>query len=128
MYTPPLTATLPDGVVVELRPLAREIADRHLRRHAEDLERYGDAAHEWCIHDNQHLVNWAVLDLGHALSFQEQVGWLANVLGSRGYPLTNLADNLDTAADATRQLVQSSQAAQVAGKLAGGAEYVRGLA
>jgi hypothetical protein len=90
---PPVKATLPDGVVVDLGPLAREITDRHLRRHPEDTERYGDLAREWGVHDNQHLVNWAVLDVGGALSFEEQAAWLANVLGSRGYPLANLADN-----------------------------------
>jgi len=48
---PPVTATLPDGVVLELRPLAREITDRHLLRHAGDLQRYGGTAREWCTHD-----------------------------------------------------------------------------
>jgi hypothetical protein len=123
---PPVKATLPDGVVVDLGPLAREITDRHLRRHPEDTERYGDLAREWGVHDNQHLVNWAVLDVGGALSFEEQVAWLANVLGSRGYPLANLADNLDTAAQATRELVESDHAAQLAGTLKAGAAFVRG--
>jgi hypothetical protein len=125
---PPVTATLPDGVVLELRPLAAEITDRHLRRHPEDTERYGDVARDWGIHDNQHLLNWAVLDARGALSFQEQVAWLANVLGSRGYPLANLADNLDTAAQTTRELVLSDHTPEVAGTLQAGAAFVRGLA
>lgn len=124
---PPVTATLPDGVVLDLRPLACEITDRHLLRHPEDTERYGDLARDWGVHDTQHLVNWAVLDGVGAVSFQEQVAWLANVLGSRGYPLANLADNLDTAAQATRELVQSDHTAQLAGTLEAGAAHVRGL-
>lgn len=124
---PPVRATLRDGVVLELRPLASEITDRHLRRHPEDTERYGDVARDWGIHDNQHLLNWAVLDADGALSFQEQLAWLANVLGSRGYPLANLADNLETAAQVIRELVTSDQIAQVAGTLEAGAEFVRRL-
>jgi hypothetical protein len=124
---PPATATLPDGVVLDLRPLACEITDRHLSRHPEDVERYGDVARDWGVHDNQHLINWAVLDARGALSFEEQLGWLANVLGSRGYPLANLADNLETAAETTRELVTSGHTTQVAGTLEAGAEFVRGL-
>jgi hypothetical protein len=124
---PPVTATLRDGVVLKLPQLAAEITDRHLRRHPEDTERYGDLAREWGIHDNQHLLNWAVLDADGALSFQEQLAWLANVLGSRGYPLANLADNLETAAQVTRELVHSDHTAQVAGTLEAGAGFVRGL-
>ena len=124
---PPATATLPDGVVLELDQLAGEITDRHLRRHPEDVERYGELARAWGIHDTQHLVNWAVLDGDGALSFQEQVAWLASVLGSRGYPLANLADNLDTAAQTTRELVRSGHAGRVAGTLEAGAAFVRGL-
>lgn len=124
---PPVAAKLPDDVLLELRPLACEITDRHLRHHPEDVERYGDVARDWCIHDNQHIMNWAVLDLDGALSFEEQLGWLANVLGSRGYPLANLADNLQTAAEVTRELVVSEHAAQIASTLEGGAGFVRGL-
>src|SRR5262249_9395712 len=124
---PPVTATLPDGVVLELRPLAREIADRHLRRHPEDSERYGELARDWGVHDAQHLVNWAALDMEGALSLQEQLAWLASVLGSRGYPLPNLADNLQTAAQTTRELVTSEHAGRLAQTLESGAAFVRDL-
>ena len=124
---PPVVATLPDGVVLELRPLAREITDRHLLRHAEDLQRYGGAGREWCTHDNQHLINWAVLAVCDALSFREQLAWLANILSSRGYPLSNLADNLQTAAETTRQLITSNHTAQLASELETGAQFIRGL-
>lgn len=124
---PPVTATLPDGVVLQLRPLAGEISERHLRRHPEDVERYGDLARDWCVHDNQHLLNWAALDAQGALSFQEQLAWLANVLGSRGYPLSSLADDLETAAQTTRELVHSDHAERLAETLQAGAAFVRTL-
>ena len=114
-------------MVLELRPLACAISDRHLRRHPDDIERYGQVARDWCIHDNQHLLNWAVLDAADALAFQEQLAWLANVLGSRGYPLANLADDLETAAEVTRELVKSQHRAQLAGTLLDGARFIRGL-
>lgn len=124
---PPVTATLPDGVVLELRPLAREITDRHLLRHTEDLQRYGETGREWCTHDNQHLINWAVLAVCDALSFDEQLAWLANILMSRGYPLANLADNLETAAETARQLITSKHTAQLASALETGAQFIRRL-
>jgi hypothetical protein len=113
--------------VIELRPLAREITDRHLRRHPDDIRRYGETGREWCTHDNQHLLNWAVLGVCDALSFRDQLAWLANVLISRGYPLANLADNLETAAETTRQLITSSYTAQLASALEMSAEFIRGL-
>jgi hypothetical protein len=124
---PPVAAKLPDGVVLELHSLAVEITDRHLRGHPDDVERYGEVARAWGIHDNQHLLNWAVLDVRGLLSFPEQLQWLANVLGSRGYPLANLADNLETAAQVVRQLVDSQHAGVVADTLEAGAGQLRGL-
>jgi hypothetical protein len=124
---PPVAATLPDGVVLDLRSLAAEITDRHLRRHPDDVERYGEVARQWGIHDNQHLVNWAVFDARGLLSFPEQLEWLANVLGSRGYPLANLADNLEIGAQVMRELVDSEHAGELADTLEAGAGQVRGL-
>lgn len=93
----PSTTTLCDGTQLDLAPIAREIADEHLAHHPEELERYGDAVLTWCMHDNQHLINWAALDLAGYVDLDEQVRWLANVLTSRGYPLENLVDDLRTA-------------------------------
>jgi hypothetical protein len=88
---PPTVARLPDGSDVELRPLAQRITDAHLRRHPEDVERYGaELARDWGVHDNQHLLEWAIGDI----DLLAQVAWLARVLDARGYPVANLADNL----------------------------------
>jgi len=54
----------------------------------------------WCRHDNQHLLNWAVLSLIPALDFEEKLAWLARVLEARDFPLDRLARNLDLLAAA----------------------------
>src|SRR5687768_9822903 len=100
---PPVSANLPDGTELDLLALARKIADAHLARHPEEVERYGEAVRAWCIHDNQHLLSWAALDLAGAVDLDAQLRWLANVLTSRGYPLASLADDLRTAAAVLRR-------------------------
>ena len=83
----------------EYRVLAEEVARRHLERHPEDVERYGDHALAWCVHDNQHILSWAAGDADGYVDLEKEIHWLAGVLGARGYPLANLADNLETAGD-----------------------------
>ena len=75
-WPPPAEASL-DGAPVALVPLAEEIADRYFARFPEDIERYGDAARPWELHDTQHLLNWAFLDAG---------GWPTSARRSRGWP------------------------------------------
>lgn len=123
---PPTTATLPDGTPLDLIPLAREIADEHLARHPEEVERYGDAGRAWCVHDNQHLLNWAALDLAGALDFDAQLRWLANVLTSRGYPLESVADDLRIAASVLARPPSSDARRALAGRLAAAAATVGG--
>ena len=100
---PPAQARLADGRIVNLLALAEEITDRHLADHPEEVERYGDAGRAWGIHDNQHLLNWAILDARGVTSLVEQVQWLARVLDARGYPLPSLRDDLLTAAAVLRE-------------------------
>jgi hypothetical protein len=83
---------------VALLPLAEETARRHLDRHPDDVERYGELAWEWCVHDMQHVLAWAFGDAAGFVDLAQQAGWLARVLDARGYPLENLADCLDEAA------------------------------
>ena len=52
-----------DGARIELTPLAEAVAERYFAEFPEDLERYGDAAMPWEIHDTLHTLNWAVLDV-----------------------------------------------------------------
>lgn len=88
---PPATAQASEGMTVELAPLAQEVCDRHLQRHPEDVERYGfELASQWCIHDQQHILAWAIEDR----DLTGQVHWLAGVLDARGYPVANLVDSV----------------------------------
>ncbi len=84
---------------IALLPLAEAIADRYFDEFPEDLERYGQAARAWEIHDTSHCLNWAILDVkGHTM-LDRQVQWLTDVLSHRGFPLEHLARNLELAAD-----------------------------
>ena len=114
---PPATTALPDGTQLDLLPLARQIADEHIARHPEEIETYGEAARAWCVHDNQHLLNWAALDLAGTIDFDAQLSWLANVLGSRGYPLERLADDLRTAGVVLRRPPSSAARRALAERL-----------
>lgn len=100
---PPTRATLPGGRRVSLAPLVETIADRYFEAHPEEVERYGPVGREWCIHDNLHLLNWAILDVRGDTSLVAQVAWLANILGSRGFPLSSLRDDLHIAAAVLRE-------------------------
>jgi hypothetical protein len=121
-WPPPADAAF-DGGRLELPPLAEAIARRHLARHPDDVERYGEAAREWAVHDMQHVLAWAFgehsgfIDLGH------QVAWLARVLDGRGYPLVNLADCLEDAAAVVRSDVPG--AGEVAARLEAVSSSVR---
>ena len=121
---PPARATLPDGLLLNLVELAEEISDEHLRRHPDELARYGETVRDWCRHDNQHLLNWAVLDVCGGLDFGGQVAWLAHVLGSRGYLLANLADDLRVAARVVRDRVNSEHADNLADVLVDGVDFI----
>ena len=81
----PVTATLA-GRPVALTALAEAVSDRYFEEFPEDLERYGEAARAWEIHDTAHCLNWAVLDVEELASLQHQIGWLADVLSARGFP------------------------------------------
>ena len=98
-HPPPAEAEI-DGRAVKLAPIAQEIARRHLERHPDDVERYGeDVAYEWAVHDMQHVVHWAYTDVAGLVDLSQQVAWLARVLDARGYPLENLWSCLRIAAD-----------------------------
>ena len=110
------------GAPVELTPLASEVSDRYFARHPEDLERYGaDVARAWELHDTLHLLNWAIGDVEGFVALEEQVGWLADVLAARDFPLDHLADNLEIAADVAGERV----AAFVAERLRAAAALVK---
>ena len=95
---PPRQVALADGTEVDLEAVATEVCARYAAEYPDEHERYGDAGRDWCMHDNQHLVNWAVLDTREYVSLEDQVSWLAKVLEARDFPLDRLARDLDIAA------------------------------
>jgi hypothetical protein len=123
---PPARAELADGTELDLEALAREVCDRYRAEYADEEERYGEAGMAWCRHDNQHLVNWAVLDTREYVVLDEQVAWLAKVLEAREFPLDRLARNLDIAAGVVGERVAGGKA--VAAALTGAAAMVRSRA
>jgi hypothetical protein len=95
---PPRTATFA-GETIELTPLAEAVADRYFQEFPGDIDRYGDAAHAWEIHDTLHCLNWALLDVRGYTSLEQQTLWLAGILRAREFPVEQLARNLELAAD-----------------------------
>ena len=102
---PPRQVALADGTEVDLEAVATEVCARYAAEYPDERERYGDAGRDWCVHDNQHLVNWAVLDTREYVSLEDQVSWLAKVLEAREFPLDRLARDLDIAADVVGERV-----------------------
>jgi hypothetical protein len=120
---PPASAELADGTALDLDALAREVCDRYRAEFPDEKGRYGEAGMQWCRHDNQHLLNWAVLDTRDYVVLDEQVAWLAKVLEAREFPLDRLARDLDIAAAVVGERVAAGEA--VVAALSRAAEMVR---
>jgi hypothetical protein len=95
---PPVAAELRGRGALDLRALAEEICTRYRAEFPDEQQRYGDAGVAWCIHDNQHLLNWAAIESNGLGGFERKLAWLAAVLEARGFPLERLARNLELAA------------------------------
>jgi hypothetical protein len=107
---PPPAETSFGGDRLALQPLAEEVARRHLERHPDDVERYGELAYEWAVHDMQHVLAWAFGESSGFVDLGQQVAWLARVLAARDYPLGNLADCLQEAAGVVAERVAGAEA------------------
>ena len=95
----PLETPAPDGTLVDVRDLARHVCARYRDEFPDERERYGDAGQAWCVHDNQYILHWALLDTRGTTSLADQIAWLARVLHARGFPLDRLRRNLELAAE-----------------------------
>jgi hypothetical protein len=102
---------------IELAPLAEEICRRYREEFPDEEARYGDAGMTWCIHDNQHILNWAVGARNGYVDLQAELSWLARVLDARDFPLERLARNLEIAAEVTAGI-------PIADDLAAGARFI----
>jgi hypothetical protein len=121
---PPATALLA-GRPVDLLSLARETCRRYRDEFPDELGRYGEAGAEWCVHDNQHILNWAVLARAGDVDLEREIGWLARVLDARDFPLGRLVRDLEIAADVVRERL-GPEGASVAGELLAAARSVEG--
>lgn len=90
---------------VDLAALAREVCRRYRSEFPDEHERYGDAGVEWCIHDNQHILNWAVLAHTGDVDLERELAWLARVLAARDFPVERLVRNLELAAEVMAERV-----------------------
>ena len=123
-YPPPLTAELDGRQTLDLRALAEAICSRYRAEFPDEQERYGDAGMAWCLHDNQHIINWAVNESRGYGGFERQLTWLAGVLEARDFPLERLARDLEIGAEVLeRELGQGHEALWET--LAAGARCVR---
>jgi len=122
-FPPPDHATL-GGRRVALAPLAETVADGYFAEFPDDLERYGDAARAWEVHDTMHCLQWAILDVEGYADLEREIAWLTSVLGSRGFPLERLARNLELAAVVVEERL-GAPGASVAGRLHAAAASVR---
>lgn len=119
---PPQRVTSPQGREIDLVDIARKTCVTYDQEFPDERERYGPAGVDWCRHDTQHLLNWAVLSLTEDLDFEEQLAWLARVLEARDFPLPRLARCLELLADMAHETVPEEP--QIAARLSGGASYV----
>ena len=120
---PPATITTSSGREIDLVAAARDCCAAYDAEFPDERERYGPAGMEWCRHDNQHLLNWAVMDLDGHVDLEEQVSWLARVLEARDFPLARLARDLELLAEVVSRLYPEETA--LAARLRDAAALVR---
>ena len=120
---PPGTAALPDATELDLVSLAQETCRRYLAEFPDEASRYGPAGAAWCVHDNQHILNWAVLSLSWHVDLEKEIAWLARVLEARDFPLERLRRNLEIAAEVV-ELEAGEQIPALAAALRSAARFV----
>lgn len=120
---PPVTATSPGGCEIDLAAVAKAACRAYDAEFPDDRERYGPVGEAWCVHDNQHLLNWATLSLRGEIDFDRQLAWLARVLEARDFPLDRLARNLELVAGTVAEHHPGEP--ELRARLRAGAELVR---
>lgn len=120
---PPRTARV-ENTQLDLEAVAAEICDRYHAEFTDENARYGDAGREWCRHDNQWLLHWAVNDILGLDDIGRQALWLAGVLRSRDFPIDRLVRNLQIAAEVATARVPAPVGTQLATRLTSAAVAV----
>jgi hypothetical protein len=119
---PPEGITGPEGTRLDLVEIARKTCIAYDHEFPDERERYGPAGAQWCRHDSQHLLNWAVLSLTQGLDYERELSWLARVLEARDFPLPRLARCLALLAQTTQETAPDEP--QVAECLQRGAAFI----
>lgn len=122
---PRVSSPLAGGESLDLVALATAICERYRREYPDERKRYGDAGIAWCVHDNQHLLNWATESVNGELDIRQEVAWLATVLEARDFPIDRLARDLDIGADVVLDHVAGLDARELAAALTAAAGFVR---
>lgn len=125
--TPPPERAEIDGRRFDLRALAGEIAERYVAEYPDEAARYGPAGKDWCRHDNQWVLRWAIDDSGSDGLLDGQVSWLVRVLHARAFPLERLARSLQIAAEVVEPDGLGSASETVAERLRAAARMVAEL-
>ena len=120
---PPATATTPSGRTLDLVALALKACERYDAEFPDERDRYGPAGMLWCRHDNQHVLNWAVLSLGGQVDLEEQLAWLGRILESREFPLDRLARSLEIVGETVNEADPEER--ELVAQLEAGARFVR---
>ena len=114
-----------EGVQVDLLAIARAVCELYHDEFPDEFDRYGPAAEAWCVHDLQHLLNWAAGEVNGYYEMNPQVRWLAGVLEARDFPLDRLARGLEISAEVVPGRISGSTGARLSRVLVGAAAYVR---
>jgi hypothetical protein len=123
---PRLSSPLAGGhEILDLVALATTICERYQLEFPDERERYGDAGIAWCVHDNQHLLNWAAESVNGDLDIKQEVAWLATLLEARNFPPDRLARSLDIGADVVIGQVDGPGGQELAAVLVDTAGFVR---
>jgi hypothetical protein len=113
------------GPALDLLALASEICGRYRQEFPDEKKRYGEAGNQWCMHDNQHLLNWGVEAVNGHLDINHEVSWLASVLEARGFPIERLARTLDLGSAVVLEQVSGPPGVKLALVLSNTASFVR---
>ena len=122
---PRLSSPLLGGEKKDLVATATEICHRYRQEFPDEKERYGSAGNAWCVHDNQHMLNWAVETVNGYFEINQEVAWLANILEARHFPTDRLARSLDIGAQVVQETLTGKPGQQLSRVLTGSAAFVR---
>lgn len=117
-----MSSHTPDGREIDLVRVARTACLEFVAEFPDYATRYGPAGVPWCLHDNQHILNWAILSLDGSVKFERELAWLARVLEARDFPLAQLTRGVELLAAAVRQ--EYADLGKVAERLDHGAAFL----